>query len=229
LIFLVALFARPAMAANPPTSHVPEPMQFDLVRGLGAKAGEIEGNVLVVVPTSVPTHVEWAPEIEWAPIDNFALELELPMLDHHLEALKLSAQLTLPTPRLFRLAHGLQATARLPFVDEPQAHLIHVVAVSLGSHASLMTMIGPRLTFGDRIAPELLVNGALFVSLPGEHAIGIETTWAGGCGHDDLAILPQVHLSLGRHVRLQLGVGARRSGASDRWAGEAGVRLIVDR
>lgn len=204
-------------------------MRFDLVRGLGVEAGEVEGNVLLVVPTSVPTHVEWAPEIEWAPIDNFAVELELSTLDQHIEALKASAQLTLPGPRHGRLAHGLQLTARLPFVGESQAHLIHVVALSMGAHVSLMAMIGPRLAFGDRVEPELLVNGALFFSLPDGHALGLETTWARGREHADLGVLPQVHVAFGRHVRLQLGLGARRSGASDRWAGEVGIRVIVER
>ena len=44
---------------------IPEPMVFDLVRGLGADKGELEVNVLGVFPleSSDPRETEWAPEI----------------------------------------------------------------------------------------------------------------------------------------------------------------------
>ncbi len=76
--------------------HIPEPMVFDLVRGLGAVQGEAEVNVLGVFPlrTSDPHGVEWAPGIEAAVLDGFALEFELPLEDTHLEAVKFAAQYT---------------------------------------------------------------------------------------------------------------------------------------
>lgn len=228
-LVLVLFSARSTLAGGPRSDpgHVPEPMQFDLVRGLGAHAGELEGNVLLIVPTSNQARgIEWAPEIEWAPVDDFAIELELPMLDHHSEAAKLSAQLTFPRPRIGRIRYGVQLTARLPFVSVPHGHLVHVIAARVGSRVGLVAMIGPRLVFADPLELELIVNGALFVSLPGGHAVGIETNWVGG---RELGILPQLHVGLGEHARLQLGVGVRRSNATDRWRGEVGLRVIVER
>lgn len=47
--------------------------------------------------------------------------------------------------------------------------------------------------------------------------------------HGELTVLPQVHLRIGAHVRVQLGVGAHHTSASARWGAVAGVRLIVER
>jgi hypothetical protein len=50
---------------EPAAVHIPEPMIFDLVRGLGARRGEFEVNVLTQVPLNDTRSraVEWAPEI----------------------------------------------------------------------------------------------------------------------------------------------------------------------
>jgi hypothetical protein len=60
---------------------IPEPMVFDMVRPLGARRGELEVNVLGLVPLKrdggAPA-IEWAPEVEWAIRDGFAVEFELP-------------------------------------------------------------------------------------------------------------------------------------------------------
>jgi hypothetical protein len=50
--------------------HVPEPLLFDLVRPLGEH-----------VDSSI---VEWAPEIEYAFADGYAVELEFPFVDSDL-------------------------------------------------------------------------------------------------------------------------------------------------
>src|SRR5690606_14286490 len=76
--------------------HIPEPLAFDLVRGLGARAGELEINTLAISPWSRRGPVEWAPEIEWAPRDDLALELELSIHNTQLHALKLALQFTFP-------------------------------------------------------------------------------------------------------------------------------------
>ncbi len=75
--------------------QLPEPMVFDLVRGLGARAGELEANTLFMSPLR-RGHAElaWAPEVAWAPIDDLALELELPVANMELEAVKLALQQT---------------------------------------------------------------------------------------------------------------------------------------
>ena len=79
----MAAIAGPAAAA--PTQDgpdIPEPMVFDMIRPLTAKRGEVEVNTLVQRDLSGPRgEVEWAPEIEMAVADGFAVELELPLID----------------------------------------------------------------------------------------------------------------------------------------------------
>jgi hypothetical protein len=74
--------------------HIPEPMVFDLIRPLGARKGELEMNALFLNPTRRRTSLEWALEIEYAFLNNHAIELELPFENMRLEELKLSYQAT---------------------------------------------------------------------------------------------------------------------------------------
>lgn len=92
-------------------------MVFDLVRPLGVRRGELEINTLGIVPFRRTTSsveglfpssegteedppatkrrgpgIEWAPEIEFAPLNNFALEFELPFADGTLAEYKAGAQ-----------------------------------------------------------------------------------------------------------------------------------------
>ena len=76
IAFVAALVAgiSVAFAAEPP--DVPEPLELDLVRGLGPERGELEANVLGVVPLGGRSHaVEWAPELERAPARHLAFEV----------------------------------------------------------------------------------------------------------------------------------------------------------
>ena len=74
--------------------HITEPMIFDMVRGLGAKKGEFEANVLaeILVDEYGDRDIHWAPEVEFAVLDGFALELELPFVDGDTEAYKFAAR-----------------------------------------------------------------------------------------------------------------------------------------
>lgn len=65
----------------------PEPMIFDLVRPLGARKGEFEANTLALLPLKGRRYnVDWAPEIEYAFANGYAIELELPMYNGEIEA-----------------------------------------------------------------------------------------------------------------------------------------------
>ncbi|MBT8181470.1 MAG: hypothetical protein KJO53_07770, partial [Eudoraea sp.] len=85
ILCLSGLFSPLAAQEQLPeeTHDIPEPMIFDLVRELGARQGELEINVLAEFPLNNNTsrHIEWAPEIEYAIWDNFAVEFELPIED----------------------------------------------------------------------------------------------------------------------------------------------------
>jgi hypothetical protein len=223
----VALAAPEGHAA-----HVPEPMHIDLVRGLGPEAGELEVNVLGTTPITGADHeVTWAPEIEWAPTRDFAIEMEVPMHDLTLDAVKLSAQVTLRRARGWRPAQGLQAVASLPVVKDPSLKLLHVMQAPIGHRFGVVTMIGPRLAMptGRRRAElGVLAAASMFVSLPRGHAIGVESSYSGNVRAGELELLPQVHVKLGKHARVQLGVGAKR-GVDARWGAFVGARVIVER
>ncbi len=90
--------------------HIPEPMIFDLVRGLGARSGELEFNTLARFPVNRrdSRHTEWAPEGEYAVADGVVLELGLPFEDSELEAYKVAAQFTLGQLERAGFIHGAQ-------------------------------------------------------------------------------------------------------------------------
>jgi hypothetical protein len=93
------------------TPIIPEPMVFDLVRPLGARRGELEVNVLSLFPFGSRRReraTRWAPEIEYALFDGFAVELEFPFEDEELEAYKLALQGTFGRSADERFIHGWQ-------------------------------------------------------------------------------------------------------------------------
>ena len=55
-----------------------------------------------------PLETEWAPEIEAALFDGFALEFELPFVGSELEAYKVAGQWTFGTPIQNQFFHGTQ-------------------------------------------------------------------------------------------------------------------------
>jgi len=107
--------AQHAERRNP---HVPEPLMFDLVRGLGARKGELEVNALTVHDFRAGADkFYWNPEIEWVVADGLALEIELAMDRGHLESTKLMSQLTFGTPLPNRYIHGAQVIAERSGID----------------------------------------------------------------------------------------------------------------
>ena len=92
------------------TVSVPEPLMFDLVRGLGARQGELEINALGEIPLNngADRGVDWAPEIEYALFNNFAVELELPMNNFEIEAYKMAIQWTMGSSKDHKFIHGIQ-------------------------------------------------------------------------------------------------------------------------
>lgn len=221
---------EPGVEVQPSAKDVPEPMAFDLVRQLDARRGELEANVLATHRRwSTGSSLEWAPEVEWAPARGFAIELELPMLERRLEAVKLAAQITLPVRRRGRFAHGVQAAAEMMLDGGEIVHGLYVVSVAASRRVGFVGMVGPRLRTGRSMPVSLLLDGSVFVTPRRGPTLGLEVDWARGPGYRDVSVLPQLHVDLGSRVRLQLGVGAHRSGAHGRWALEVAARFIVQR
>lgn len=232
-----------------PGPHVPEPMVFDLVRPLGVRQGELEVNVLGFVPfrrTRARTPqfsfiggadeslqkrppFEWAPEIEYGVIDNFALEFELPMALGSVEAFKAAAQYTLGTAFQEQFIHGFQG---ILFIDRTNGAitpvLLYLAAVRLDPVYSLFGMVGFSHEFGGdnpRNPTQLLINVALFAEVSQRWTWGVEANYAAELdGAATLLFMPQAHWNLWDGACLQMGLGTRASEGS--LIGEGAFRLI---
>lgn len=191
--------------------HIPEPMVFDLVRGLGAHEGEAEVNTIAVVSRGADGQLtlDWAPEVEWAFIDNHAIEFELPMHDRELHALKVAYQATMP-PHDESFTHGVQIIGEYLLSE----HQVEAAALYLAGGRirgwSLLGMAGVRASTPGNSGRnyDALVNPSLFYDLSEAVTAGLETNIVLGFGGGERArIIPQLHWQLSQRVRVQLGGG----------------------
>lgn len=211
---------------------IPEPMVFDLVRPLGARRGEFEMNTLGLVPLrresrnrsgdplgSTPESknarkVEWAPEIEFAPWDNFAVEFELPFEGGELEAYKIAAQWTLGTDKAAQRTHGIQTI--LQYDEQPgtwTGSLLYIAGERFWEHWSILGMIGGRAEFGgvtNDPKAEFLLNISAFRDISHSMSLGVETnTTLGSPGQRTFLVMPQLHWEISNRCMLQLGAGVK--------------------
>jgi opacity protein-like surface antigen len=216
--------------------HIPEPMVFDLVRGLGAPRGELEANVLAVLPfedlAGTKNDIRWAPEIEATVLDGLGLELELPFQGGDLEGVKLAAQYTIGMPVPGRYIHGLQGIAEREIDPEQwELTLLYLPGVRFDEVWSLLAMLGGRVTFGaddhGGDHEDVLLNVAVFGEVGPRATVGVETNVRSRVGAEtDVMLMPQVHAGFAGHWMIQAGAGARFV-ASDARA-ELAFRLIYD-
>lgn len=224
--------------------RIPEPMVFDLIRPLGARRGELEVNTLAIFPLSraeedhdaIPDalglddqHIEWAPEVEYAPWDDFALELELPFQQATLGAYKGAAQWTFGTDAKRQFTHGAQLIVQ--YDRKPASWLptlLYLAGKRFDEVWSVLGMFGARGNSGaelggDRV--ELLANVSLFADFAEHLTVGLETNFAQTfTGRSALLVMPQLHWEITDFVMLQGGAGARIT--SDSTIPEASMRLI---
>ncbi len=207
---------------------IPEPMVFDMMRPLGAAKGELEVNSLALQNLSGPDRtVEWAPEIEYALADGFAVEFELPFANQRLEALKLGLQAAFGAPNGGRSAHGVQY---LGVYDrhggDYDSSLLYMFGHRFSPTISTMSMIGVG-DLSTRRRPgrnALLVNHSTFWNTAPGTVLGLEINYRSG---DDGAVLvmPQWHQKLGGAISLQAGLGVeKRAEVSAR--PRAGLRVV---
>jgi hypothetical protein len=216
----------PRIAAAP---AIPEPMVFDLVRGLHARAGEWEVNALAIAPIGRgPLEVHWAPEVEVAVADGLAFEVELPMRNEHIEALKLAAQGTFGTLVPGRLVHGAQFIFERVITETNGTELtpLYLIGGRFSSRLSAFGMLGARMTLGQGLAPsgvddgdgagleprsggyEALQNANIFYDLSEVLVAGIEVNLAYQPPRNlEALITPQIHWSIGSILSWQVGPG----------------------
>lgn len=208
--------------------HIPEPLNFDLVRGLGAHAGELETNVLFSVRPrrGGAAATTWAPEAEWAIADGFAVELELPMVDRHVHALKAAVQYTIPT-RSESLTHGVQVIGEYLLDDDvAEVAALYLAGGSVG-HVSLFAMAGFRTTAESNAHQQVLINPSVFYDVDEAVTLGLEGNIALGLGgHHAGLLLAQIHWQVVPRFRIQLGVGSEFDGATP--GGIVVTRLILE-
>lgn len=229
--------------------HIPEPMVFDLIRPLGAKRGEVEVNVLGLVPLAqkarsvddVPDPlglvrrspdtqgIEWAPEIEYAAWDGLAVELELPMENRTVEAFKAAGQATFGTKFENRFIHGAQTIVQYDL--QPRLWnltLLYLAGFRLDETWSVFGMVGPRVEAGGRIdnrTVEVLSNITVFADLTDRLVGGIETNLGQVLdGSAALLVMPQIAYEVDKYWMIQSGIGVRFT--SGLTLPELGFRII---
>jgi hypothetical protein len=209
--------------------HIPEPMHFDLIRPLGARQGELEVNSLFLKTLSGKTALEWAPEIEYAILDNHAIEFELPFESLRLETLKAAYQVTLGTDKHHRLIHGLQGIGKYDLhTKKASVTGLYIVGCQLNERWSALTMVGLRhSSLNHRNGSFVgLLNPSLFYTHSKHLRFGLETNLSlTKSRNNHYLYLPQVHLELGKKYSLQIGAGFEHYSVS-RFRPVVGMRLI---
>ena len=207
---------------------VPEPMIFDMMRPLGAKRGELEVNTLATVPLSGRDDaVNWAPEVEYALADGFAIEGELPFVNGRLAELKLGLQASFGTTGGGRTGHGVQY---LGIYDRRAGHyrssFAYMAAHRYNSRWSSVTMAGlgdVRLSGGRGRNGAILNHSTFYDSREGQ-VLGLEVNYRGG-SEGYWLLMPQWHQQLGGNFAMQTGIGAEKP-HGDVFRPTAGLRII---
>lgn len=197
---------------------LPEPMVFDLVRPLGAKKGELEFNTLAIFPLrrKEKLQIDWAPEIEWAFADGYAIELELPMMNGHIEAYKVAIQGTFPIPKSNSFIHGWQWISE--YIREEQlmeSTLLYLAGKELSSGYSIFGMLGSRhnaFVNGSEIRPRsiwnMLFNASFNRRVNKTTIISLEANYAYHFGlGQELRLIPQIQYRVNDFINIQGGFG----------------------
>jgi hypothetical protein len=225
--FAAALSGFPPAASARDAPGIPEPMIFDMVRPLGAKRGELEANALVERNLSGPHRTaEWAPEIEYAIADGFAVEFELPFDGTRLTDFKLGLQGTFGTFAGGRAIHGVQY---LGLYDRASGRwgstLVYMLGYRFDERWSTITMAGiGDVTIGGE--SKLIVNHSTFYDLSSATTLGVEMNLSRGSENRTL-IMPQLHQHLSPQLSIQAGLGAVRE-EHESWRPRAAIRLITE-
>jgi hypothetical protein len=228
---------------------IPEPMVFDLVRPLNARAGQIEANVLAIFPmkrgpgnaAGLPDAIgalplpgqeqgiEWAPEVEWCPRDGVTWEVEFPFIEDRLEAAKIAHQRMLGTGFDGRFIHGWQAIGLNDFDSGTTSlAMLWVAGWRFDDTWSTLALIGARQQIGPPgfRGTEYLQNVTLFTDVSDELILGFETNYQQETtGASALMLMPQFQWRMTRCLNFQAGAGYRF--ATDGNMPEAAMRVIL--
>lgn len=207
---------------------IPEPLLFDLVRPLGARKGELEVNTLAEFNLDT-SRVEWAPEVEYAFADGYAIELELPAENGRLTDFKFALQGTMGIQPEYNMIHGWQVIGlRNRQTGRYSADALYINGMRLSDKWSTLNMIGLRRTeFSGEGENKTLLNNNLFYDVSQRLTLGIEINneitrqgvWRS-------RVVPQLHLDFSEHTTLQFGTGISRLNEAERTERLLAFRLI---
>jgi hypothetical protein len=214
---------------------IPEPMVFDLVRPLGAEKGEIEINTLGLYRLR-DSRFNWGPEIEMMISNGLGIEFEVPFDNHEMEELKLAIQGTISRHLDKKFIQGWQTIqkARLQHKAHWQMDYLYLYGIKFNPKWSALGMIGVRQDIlNDHYATSLIKNFSLFRSLGPRFKLGVETNYMledvlsyNGNRANQLLVMPQAHMEIGRHYSIQFGAGFSRE--DRKYSTVFGTRLIFE-
>lgn len=203
-------------------------MIFDMMRPLGARRGELEVNTLATAPLSGPDRpISWAPEIEYALADGFAIEAELPFENGRLTEYKLGLQVAFGSFNGGRSAHGVQYLGIYDRHAQRYSNsFAYMLAHRFSERWSSVSMAGVWDISGKRRAGRnaAIVNQSLFYDASDASVLGLEINYLGG-GKGHYLIMPQLHQRVTGTISAQIGMGMQKD-RGEPARPHAGLRVI---
>jgi hypothetical protein len=198
------------LGLDPDVVNIPEPLLFDMIRGLGARKGELEFNSIVEQESKGSPF--GGPEMEYAFARGHAVEVQMPLSSSGIDAWNMSLQGTFPYANRGAFIHGWLATGEYLLHDPGvRATAVYIAAVRLSKQWSALTMIGARAATTRRAGSlyEGVFNPSLYFDASSSITLGLElNSLLEDDGTTDLVLLPQVHWQFSREWKVQLGSGA---------------------
>jgi hypothetical protein len=196
--------------------HIPEPLFFDLVRGLDSKKGDAEINVLSSLNPSNGTF-SVAPEFEISIKDGTAIEFELPTQDLNLSGYKFGVQQRILNKK--KLIGGIQGFYETnKGLNEHEIYILPILGTKLSKKVSFLSVSGLAVHLQEKyITPKLIANGTLFYELNSKTVLGLEINHSNDLKDSnkkrnlEMRILPQIHRRIGKDYGLQIGAGVELS------------------
>jgi hypothetical protein len=230
-----------------------EPLYIDLIRDLGARKGEREGNVGFGL-TDKNNYDEYMAlvEYEWAPIDRLGLEVELPFTFYpsnkngntpasKLNGLKLAAQYSffvsekLKTSLAFGYIHEFELT---DFSNYSSSKLFtgniynpfFVAAKRWGNNIHTLLYTGPAIQhhfYNNRTFTSWQINSNFHYMIPGtRNFIGVEFNKEVTKTDFDMTLRPQMRVSIAENLLIGIVTGIPISRENERFS--SFLRLIYE-
>lgn len=238
LIFLIT----PVFADEPgyydeyeSVSYIPEPMMFDLVRPLGSKKGQWEINTLITQEESPAlSHSHVSPEIEYVFAENWAAEVEIPMIGGEPDSLKGVLQWTAGhSGKSRQIVHGFQLITQR-FIDEDthnELTPIYIYGHRFNHDYTMLAMIGDQYHYGEVSNGHFLVlNATIFhvYSRVKDIEFGLEQNVLGfGHNFQYWRITPQIDVVLEDHWKIQTGFGTLYTYVHG-WESTSSLRVVKE-